>query len=363
MKKILGLLLLIGFSFAMSISLDQPSLHLVTERGQTSRHKIKLTNNNPAPLTLKVYVQDWLYAENGTKEFLSAGTADYSCADWISLSASRITIPANSAQEFRFELRTPTNASGGHQAVIFFETEDDLQAGGISYGARLGSLVYQKTRRHTLEALEPIWLKAGQQNGKYVYELAFENAGDAWNSAQGRVTLIRDGEVLAQAELEYKSMLPGQTVEYFGSFDVIVEADRVEVLYMLEDAGGSLQTGQLLTVDSAEAIAQTRVWIEKFEPVFDRTRNALNITCEMASITTLRVDSVVQIFRADNNQLVKTAEFNPRILRPNRVERMTVSWPTGFNILGSLSAGEYICVLSIRHGNETVTDKKTVRID
>jgi hypothetical protein len=363
LRKLLILLLLASFGFAISISLDQPSIHLETERGTTTRHQIRLTNNNPAPLTLRVYVQDWQYTETGAKEFLQPGTSAHSCADWIKLSSPRVTIPANSSQEYRFEFITPTSARGGRQAVIFFETESDFSIGNMNYGARLGALVYQKTRRHTVEAIEPIWLRARLQDDKYVYELAFENSGDAWNSVRGSVALIRNNEVLEQIELEPKSMLPGQTAEYFGSFTADVLMDRVEVLYMLEDARGSLQTGQLLTSDSAEAIAQTRVWIEKFEPVFNKSRNLLSITCQMATIAPVRVDPVVRIFRQPDNVLVKTVEFNPKVLRPDRTETMTVSWPTGANILGSLPPGEYSCVLSIRHGRETVTDTKTVRID
>ena len=363
MKK-LAALLLISFNFclAISVSLDQPSLHLETERGKTSQHKIKLTNNNPEPLNLKVYVQDWQYTNDCAKEFLPPGTLPNSCAEWINISAYRVTILAYSAVEYRFELKTPSNASGGSQAVIFFETDSSLSAGNMNYGVRLGALVYQKTKKYTVEALDPVLLKARQQNGKYVYELAFENNGDAWNSARGSVALIRDGEILEQVELETKGMLPGQTAEYFGSFTANAEADRVEILYMLEDAGGSLQTGQLLTSDSAEAIAQTKVWVEKFEPVYNKTQNALNITCAVASITPLRVSPVVKIFRQDNNELVKTVEFNPKVLRPNKIETMTIGWPIGANILGSLPAGEYSCVLSIKHGNEVTTDKKTVRI-
>ncbi|MDR1997618.1 MAG: hypothetical protein LBQ83_04785 [Candidatus Margulisbacteria bacterium] len=363
MKKLVVLLCVLNFCFALSLSLDQPSLHLETERGARTKHRLKLTNRGDTDLRLKVYAMDWRYMEDGAKEFLAPDTRPYSCADWLVLPQDRVQIPARSTLEYRFELKTPPNAAGGHQAVLFFETETADASGGLNYGLRLGSLIYQKTRKYTLDAIEPVLLKTRLQDGVYTYELFFENKGNAWNSVQGSVTLLEDGAVLEQQELGVKGLLPGDTAMYAGSFEQGATADRVEVLYLLEDATGALQTGQLLSADSAESIAQTKLWVERFEPVYNPAHGALEILCELEASNVLRVNPVVKIYNVATKRLVKTVEFNPKVLRPNKAETLTISWPTGSAVIGALPPGEYNCVLNIKNGRDTVTEQKIVRID
>jgi len=359
MRKFGLVFLLWSCCFALTLSLDQPSLHLETARGSRTTHKINLANRGDSPLRLKVYVQDWQYAENGAKEFLMPGSSPYSCTDWITLSGEELTIPANSKREFTFDLQTPEKAEGGRQAVIFFETVDNTDVGQISYGARLGTLVYQRTRKNTIMAIDPQTLAFGLRDGQYVYELSFRNNGNAWNAVRGSLALIEEGKVLEQAELGAQGILPGEAAVYTGTFTSQPQSDRVEVLYTLEDFDGVLQTGQLLAADSAEAIASTKVWIESFEPVFNPKKNALQISCALSASNTLRVTPVVKIFNIATKELAKTAEFNPKLLRPYKVATLTVDWPV---INGKLPPGEYNCVLSVRNGQEVLTEQKKVRI-
>jgi hypothetical protein len=359
--KTLPLLLLLNFACALNLSLDQPSIHLETARGSTVTSKIRLTNRGAEELNLRVYARDWRYAEGGAKEFLPAGESESSCADWLKLSADTLAIPAGGTKDFYFELRTPADAGGGHQAVIFFETIA-ASGGTVSYGARLGSIIYQKTKRYTLDAVEPLALRAGLRDDVYAYELVFENRGNAWNSVRGSLALVENGAALEQVELPLKGLLPGEAAEYAGSFAGGGE-DRLEVLYVLEDAYGAVQTGQLLTADSAEAVAKTRLWVERFEPVFNPARRSLDIFCDLQASSVLRVSPVVKIYNVETKKQVKTVEFNSKLLRPYETGALTVSWPLDAAVIGALPPGEYNCVLNVKNGLETVSEQKVIRIN
>ena len=359
MKKFGVLIILLNCCFALTLSLDQPSVYLDTDRGAATTHKVRLSNSGEDNLRLKIYAQDWQYTEDGAKEFLPAGSTPYSCANWLKLSAETLTIPANSSKEVTFELRTPKDAVGGHQAVIFFETVDETPAGQVSYGARLGTLVYQRTRKNTIVAIDPQTLKTGWQNNQYIYELAFRNNGNAWNSIRGSLALIEDGNVLEQIELATQGLLPGESAVYTGAFTQRPNAERVEVFYMLEDFDGALQTGQLLSADSAEAISRTQVWIESFDPVFNPTKNALQVSTVISASKISRVSPVVRIFNLQTNKEAKMAEFNPKTLRPYKAETLNVSWPI---INGKLPPGEYKCVLNVHNGQKMLSEQKIVRI-
>ncbi|MDR2431626.1 MAG: hypothetical protein LBD99_05180 [Candidatus Margulisbacteria bacterium] len=363
MKKLLSLLALFNFVCALNFSLDQPSIHLETSRGSTVTSKIRLTNRGAEALNLRVYVRDWRYADGGAKEFLPAGESEYSCADWLKLSADTLAIPAGGSKDFYFDLRTPADAEGGHQAVIFFETLAGPAAGQVSYGARLGAIVYQKTKRHTLEAVEPLVLRAGLEKETVAYELVFANRGNAWNSVRGVLALVEDGIALEEIELPLKGLLPGEPAEYTGSFTRGAGLDRLEILYALEDAAGAVQTGQLLTADSAEAVAKTRLWVERFEPVFSPERRSLDIFCALQASNILRVSPVVKIYNVETKKQVKTVEFNAKLLRPYETGAMTVSWPIDAAVIGALPPGEYNCVLNIKNGQETISEQKIIRIN
>ncbi|GBR76999.1 hypothetical protein NO2_1461 [Candidatus Termititenax persephonae] len=349
-----------SFGLALSISLDQPSIFLETDRGLSVTHKIKLINRGQEDLNLYVYVRDWVYAENGVKEFLPPGESQYSCADWLELSSDHLTVPANSSREFPFVLKTPGDATGGHQAVIFFEA--GLPGSGrINYAARLGALIYQKTKRYSLDYIEPVALKASLQKGRYVYNMDFRNSGDAWNTIQGNVALVSDGEALEQIELYTKGLLPGESVKYSGVFEQTGLPDRMEIFYMLEDEYGNLQTGQVLSADSAKAVAAREMWIEKFDPVYVLAKNAIQINCEIAVTKPRSVRPTVSIYNSETNVRVKTVEFNAKQVNPGNPAKLAVSWPLG--LPGSIPPGEYLCVLSIGSGNDAVSARKMIRID
>ncbi|GBR72435.1 hypothetical protein HP1_116 [Candidatus Termititenax spirochaetophilus] len=362
MKKLLYLLFcgLLSLGFSLTLSLDQPSIHLETDRGSSVTHKINLYNQNDKPLKLKIYVRDWEYTESGAKAFLKSGSADSSCADWLKLSADSITLPANSEEEYAFTLKTPKDAEGGHQAVIFFETDADLK-GRVQYGARIGALIYQKTKKHTQEYLEPQVLKNISNREGYAYELSFRNSGNAWNSAGGRLDLIIDGDAVEQIDLPQTGLLPNETVRYAGVFEQPFSSGRAEVLYTIEDAGGALLTGQLLSTEAAQDISDAELWIESFEPEYSKAKRTLQVRCQVAALEYMTVKPVVYIFTADTNKRVKTVEYNSRRLTPNKTETMTVSWPIG--LPGSIPPGRYMCVLEIKKGAEVISAKRTIRID
>ncbi|MDR1114534.1 MAG: hypothetical protein LBL50_05530 [Candidatus Margulisbacteria bacterium] len=365
MKKLFSaILFMCGLASALTtISIDRPSIFLETERGSAVTHKINLTNRNNTDLKLLVYANDWIYTAKGGKEFLEPGGSQFSCADWLTLEAESIVVPANSTAPFSFTLRTPADAEGGHQAVIFFETDLPGTA-NIRYGARVGSLIYQKTRKHTEDFLDTLGLKTAKRNGVYTYDIGLRNSGNAWNSAHGFVALVVDGEPLEEVELFTRGLLPDDTVRYNGIFSRRVTGDRnerVEILYMLEDANGALQTGQLLSSDSAQAVAGAKLWVEKFEPTHDKTKNVLQIRCDLAVAETRTIKPAISIYDTATNQRVKIVEFNAKQIKPGKVETLNVSWPIG--LPGSIPAGEYICVLTIQSGAETLMEEKIIRIN
>ncbi len=362
---------LLNFLNALSFSIDKPALHVVTARANNNNYSIVLRNNNDTPLKLKAYAQDWEYgADRKAKNFLPAGTSKYSCADWIKINDQTFTVPANGRKEFYFELKTPGNVTGGHYAVLFFETQLPRKDNkGLSYGARLGSIIYQETKEYTETKLEITDKKLSVAGGKTYYKVNVKNTGNAWNSAAAHISLVKNGEVADQQKLGPLNLLPGDEQEFAGSFN----SSNSEVLITIEDAGDNLYTDRL---GSGSAVADKPVQIEKqvtpaeqaeftvndFMVYYNDKNKELGVQLLAVSSVSQRVMPVVKIFTKTGKQnilkRVKTLEFMERGLQPGQQEKFFLTWPAG----DALAPGKYTVELTIETVNGRVARTKDLII-
>lgn len=241
-KSVVFFMFLINASFALTFSIDKPSFHVVTDPGSSQSFSLSLKNSGDQPLKVKVYTQDWIYAQNKKgKVFLAPGTEKNSCAKWIKLEQQEFVLEPKTKKDYSFRIETPHQAEGGQQAVLFFETQLDTKNKGLSYGARIGTIIYQETKSRTLAKLEYVQKKAGERGGKVFYQLTVRNAGNAWNSATAIVSLLRNGEVVEQQNKPVVNLLPGDSVELSDEFSKSGD----EVLVTIEDSKENLFTERL----------------------------------------------------------------------------------------------------------------------
>ena len=220
----LGLALLFIFAFcilnlevgeAAIIRIDQPKLRLVIPGGGTESGIINLTNPTPNPLTIKVYLEDWLYTSNidGSKKFYPPGTLPLSCAKWITFVPAEFTVSPYGKQVVNYTVKCPADAKGGHYAVMFFETSlgevEDEEGVNVTVLGRLGSLF-------CVEPGETINRKAELSNLSIVrnkgidIELQFKNTGNIDIITEGTFYLMdRKGIIAARGEFNKIYTFPG----------------------------------------------------------------------------------------------------------------------------------------------------------
>ena len=127
-----------AFGFGVEPAKVEVSVPAGKRRGQT----LTVKNAKPdAPVHLTVYVRDVVFLPDGTHEFPPAGSTDWSCAGWVSFVPKELDIPANASQEVRVSVAVPEGATGGHYAMIFFETGPSYAEQGIGVNFRIGALV------------------------------------------------------------------------------------------------------------------------------------------------------------------------------------------------------------------------------
>ena len=163
-----------------SISIDKPSIKLVTDPGSTKDGIITIQNNGLKALEVRVYAADWTYAGDGSKTFHKAGFTNYSCANWIHLNPRSILLNPLDAEEIKYVITTPKNASGGHAAVIFFESVFKEEE-GIVLGGRIGTIVYQETKGKTTKSgsIESFEATYGGDKKTVNLKAIFKNTGNS----------------------------------------------------------------------------------------------------------------------------------------------------------------------------------------
>ena len=127
-----------GFAFSIEPSRIEISVPAGGRRGKT----ILVDNSgSDIALHLKVYTQDINYLPDGSNEFLTPGTTQWSCAEWIDVMPSELDIPAGQTAKVRLSVAAPVDVRGGYYAIVFFESQPLYYQQGIGVNFRLGGLV------------------------------------------------------------------------------------------------------------------------------------------------------------------------------------------------------------------------------
>lgn len=198
-----------------SLNLNPPSLRLTVGTGETVSGKISLENSGNSILTIKAYVQDWVYAKDGSKDFKEAGSTPHSCADWITLNPTKFEINPNEIKEIEYTLSVPEYASGGNYAVIFFESIiSEPKGSGVAIAGRIGTIVYQETKGRVNKKGSILDLSACKECKPLKVSLVFINEGDTQLQADGKVVFEdSSGNPVAELEIPRIYTLPGDLVK------------------------------------------------------------------------------------------------------------------------------------------------------
>ena len=127
-----------AFGFSVEPSRVQVAVPAGKRRGQTLTVK---NARKDSAIHLTVYVLDVVFLPDGTQEFPPSGSTEWSCAHWVQFTPAELNIPPNSTQEVRVSVTAPPEATGGHYAMLFFESGPSYDEKGIGVNFRVGALV------------------------------------------------------------------------------------------------------------------------------------------------------------------------------------------------------------------------------
>lgn len=204
-----------------SLSIDNPSIYIVSDPASTQNGEINVQNNGTNTLKIKAYVADWAYSNGGSKAFYPAASTKYSCANWIHVTPANLSLKPLGTEQVKYIITTPKNAEGGHVAVIFFESVFE-EKGDILVGGRIGSIVYQETKGKVKNIGEIRNFSAEDVKGKkgaVNFKLVFLNTGNNHISAVPVVKVFsKDGGQAGEFNMPDIKSLPGDEVNVAKEF-------------------------------------------------------------------------------------------------------------------------------------------------
>ena len=143
-----------------SVAVDPPSIKTAAIAGNSVSKYITVENTGSVPVSLKIYAQDWEYAEDGSKIFRKLGTTKTSLAGNIQLFANEIYLKPKASQNVYLKITSTKSGKGGYYSVIFFEGVPVTSAGksvksNVKLVGRIGTIIYHEVERtvtHNLAA-------------------------------------------------------------------------------------------------------------------------------------------------------------------------------------------------------------------
>jgi hypothetical protein len=201
-----------SFAYALSINIDPSNIKVTLKPGETKDGEIFVQNLGGDKIKIKAYTEDWIYASDGSKVFMKPGSSVYSCSSWIKLDPEDLDLAPKEIKKVKYTLTSPSNASGGHVSVIFFEAVMDKSA-GIAVSGRIGTIVYQDAEGDIKRSgeIKEFSVTTSQEGEPIKLNISFVNNGNSYISAKPSITITSDGKTVVDTSAMKINTLPGDT--------------------------------------------------------------------------------------------------------------------------------------------------------
>lgn len=273
-----------------------------TSPGSVFNDEALVLNDGDESVALRVYVADAITSQNGGTDFVSFGESatgfSQGASNWISLSASEITLAPGEEQVVPFQVSIPVDASPGqHIAGLVVEAkpaesslgESNADADGgdaqfkVEVIRRVGVAVVMDIpgERITSLIIDNVFLYQQNEEGA-TFAVTMTNAGNVFLKSTGFfVVTDRTGEsLITTIPLEFDTILPGDTVTYYvprpvrfndGEYLISVLLESEGQKATLEGVGMRIKKGQ----PELEGVIQEGVFSpEEVEVFFERSRES-----------------------------------------------------------------------------------------
>lgn len=176
------------WSNAQELEVSPVKLSFNTTPGSSQTRQIFLRNKAKTEQNFIFNLGDWLTDESGEVKYFDPGSTARSCADWVTISPSLVTLQPNESVRVNVTMLVPENDHSTKWAVLFVQTAEEQTGAeaidkavgmGIKVSARIAVTLFQSPESNTLYkgTLEGLSERINEDN-KRVFETQAINLGD-----------------------------------------------------------------------------------------------------------------------------------------------------------------------------------------
>ena len=162
-----------------------------------------LRNDERDTVSVRTYLRDIGYDEEGDMEILDSSETGRSCTQWISLEPREFTVAPQKSEKVKFTIQVPNEGKGGYYACLVFDAiSKGSKEGAISTPFQIPAIV--SIPPNFDKEGEIVDLQVSASAGKPALLTAyFKNTGNIHLKPKGKITLEVLKEVKATGDIIY----------------------------------------------------------------------------------------------------------------------------------------------------------------
>ncbi len=254
-------IILSGYSLvAQELEVSPTQLSFTANPGSSQTRQLYVRNKAKVEQSFIFTLGDWLTDQDGKINYFDPGTTSRSCADWITISPSLITLQPNESANVNVTILVPDDDASTKWAVLFVESAvertgakavDKAIKMGVNISARIAVSIFQSPTSNTFYkgSVEGLTETIDSDN-KRTYETMVVNLGDKILNAKVYFTIsnLATAEEFTSEPIEFV-LLPESSKKVKYTLEKPLEKGKYSVAAILDYGNTDELEGIQLDVD------------------------------------------------------------------------------------------------------------------
>ncbi len=230
---------------AQELEVSPGTLSFSTNPGSSQTQQVSIRNKGNKEQSFIFNLSDWLTDEAGNVKYFAPGTTNRSCAEWITVSPSLVTLQPNESATINVTMLVPNDDASTKWAVLFIQSAVEQTGAkaidkemnlGVQLALRIAVTIYQSPTSNTMYkgTIEGLTEKVNDDQTRK-YESKVINIGDKILNCKVYfiISNLETAEEIMSTPFEF-SLLPetNKKVEY--TLDKPLAAGKYSVAAILD---------------------------------------------------------------------------------------------------------------------------------
>jgi hypothetical protein len=230
---------------AQELEVSPGTLSFATNPGSSQTQQITVRNKGNTEQSFIFNLGDWLTDDKGEVKYFSPGTTARSCAEWITVSPTLVTLQPNESAVVNITILVPNDNAATKWAMLFVQSATEQTGAvaidkdvkmGMQLSLRIAVPVYQSPASNKLykATLEGLTERIGADNSR-TYETQVINLGDKILNCKVYFTVsnLATAEEFTSTPMEF-SLLPESNKKLEYTLDKKLEKGKYSVAAILD---------------------------------------------------------------------------------------------------------------------------------